>query len=63
MHKTEGWKQVGPSEIRKYRSKMVEHMRKVERAGHTLVWNESVEENVPGWQRRGIILVANDRVS
>lgn len=61
--KTDIWEQVGPSEIRQYRSKLVNYLRRVERAGHPLVWEEPTESTVSAGMRRGIIFTAKSMVS
>jgi hypothetical protein len=59
----EKWRGVGKDEIRKYRNKMVEYLRGVERAGGSVVWDESLEKDTPVDQRRGIIMTGGDVVS
>ncbi|ORY29660.1 mannosyltransferase putative-domain-containing protein [Naematelia encephala] len=53
--KPEQWERVGPSDIRRYRSKIVDYLRGVEREGGRLVWDPSMEADVPRELRRGII--------
>jgi alpha 1,2-mannosyltransferase len=61
--KPEQWEQIGPTEIRRYRSKMVDYLRGVEREGGKLVWDKSMEKDTPVNMRRGIILTGNEGVS
>ena len=61
--KPEQWERIGPIEIRRYRSKMVDYLRGVEREGGKLVWDQSMEVDVPVEDRRGIILTGNEGVS
>ena len=61
--KPEQWEQIGPAEIRRYRSKMVDYLRGVEREGGKLVWDKSLEKDTPKEMRRGIILTGNEGVS
>jgi alpha 1,2-mannosyltransferase len=61
--KPEQWEQIGPDEIRRYRSKMVDYLRGVEREGGKLVWDKSLEKDTPKDMRRGIILTGNEGVS
>jgi alpha 1,2-mannosyltransferase len=60
--KPEQWEQIGPTEIRRYRSKMVDYLRGVEREGGKLVWDKSLEKDTPVNMRRGIILTGNEGV-
>ncbi|KAK1927346.1 mannosyltransferase putative-domain-containing protein [Papiliotrema laurentii] len=53
---TDHWAAIGPTEIRKYRSKMVEYLRNVERQGGKLVWEKGMDDHVPKHLRRGLIL-------
>jgi hypothetical protein len=57
------WQSIGQTEIRKYRSKMVEYLRKVEREGKKLVWDKSMEDGVPKESRRGLIMSGGEGVS
>ncbi|WVQ95170.1 hypothetical protein IAU59_002264 [Kwoniella sp. CBS 9459] len=58
--KPEQWEKIGPSEIRRYRSKIVDYLRSVEREGGKLVWDASMEGNVPVENRRGIIFTGGE---
>lgn len=60
--KPEQWEQISPTDIRRYRSKMVDHLRSVEREGGKLVWDPSMEKDTPKDMRRGIILTGNEGV-
>lgn len=57
------WESVGPTEIRKYRSKMVDYLRDVERSGGKLVWEKGMDDHVPVDKRRGLILTGGQGVS
>jgi alpha 1,2-mannosyltransferase len=61
--KPEQWERVSPTDIRRYRSKMVDYLRGVEREGGKLVWDPSMEAGVPKDQRKGIIYAAGEGVS
>ncbi|WVW85356.1 hypothetical protein I302_107394 [Kwoniella bestiolae CBS 10118] len=58
--KPEQWEKVDPTEIRRYRSKMVDYLRTVEREGGQLVWDKSMEKDVLPEDRRGIILTGGE---
>lgn len=60
---TNHWESIGPTEIRKYRSKMVEYLRDVEREGGKLVWEKGMDDHVPENLRRGLILTGGQGVS
>jgi alpha 1,2-mannosyltransferase len=60
--KQEQWERITPSDIRRYRSKIVDYLRGVERDGGKLVWDKSMEEGVPKEMRRGIIYAAGEGV-
>ena len=60
--KPEQWEKISPTDIRRYRSKMVDYLRGVEREGGKLVWDESMQKNTPKDMRRGIILTGNEGV-
>lgn len=57
------WGSIGPTDVRRYRSKMVEYLRKVERSGKKLVWEKSMEDGVPKELRRGLIMSGGEKVS
>jgi alpha 1,2-mannosyltransferase len=61
--KQEQWERITPSDIRRYRSKIVDYLRGVERDGGKLVWDKSMEDGVPKEMRRGIIYAAGEGVS
>lgn len=61
--KPEQWEQITPTDIRRYRSKMVDYLRGVEREGGKLIWDESMQKDTPNDMRRGIILTGNEGVS
>ncbi|WWC63550.1 uncharacterized protein I303_106154 [Kwoniella dejecticola CBS 10117] len=58
--KPEQWEKVSPTEIRRYRSKMIDYLRTVEREGGKLVWDDSMERDIPLEDRRGIILTGGE---
>ncbi|WWC90587.1 uncharacterized protein L201_005523 [Kwoniella dendrophila CBS 6074] len=58
--KPEKWEKITPNEIRRYRSKIVDYLRSVEREGGKLVWDKSMESNVPEADRKGIILTGGE---
>ncbi|WVQ79578.1 hypothetical protein IAT38_001678 [Cryptococcus sp. DSM 104549] len=58
--KPEQWEQIGPTEIRKYRNKIVEYFRGVEREGGKLVWDKEMEKGVAPADRRGIIFTGGE---
>lgn len=60
--KPEQWEKISPTDIRRYRSKMVDYLRGVEREGGKLVWDESMQKDTPKDMRRGIILTGNEGV-
>ena len=57
------WERIGRMEIRRYRSKMVDYLRGVEREGGRLVWEPDMERDVPKDQRRGLIYTGGEGVS
>jgi len=61
--KPEQWEKIGPTDVRRYRSKMVDYLRRVEREGGKLVWEPSMEAHVSTKDRRGIILTGDVGVS
>ncbi|WVR09404.1 hypothetical protein IAU60_006471 [Kwoniella sp. DSM 27419] len=58
--KPEQWEQIGPTDIRRYRSKMVDYLRGVERDGGKLVWDKSLEQHTPVEDRKGIIFTGGE---
>nr|XP_031863937.1 uncharacterized protein CI109_000581 [Kwoniella shandongensis]KAA5531009.1 hypothetical protein CI109_000581 [Kwoniella shandongensis] len=58
--KEDQWRNVGTTDIRRYRSKMVDYLRGVEREGGKLVWDKSMEAHVPVSERRGIIFTGGE---
>jgi hypothetical protein len=57
--KEEQWKSLGPDDIRRYRNKMISHLKEVEESGESLVWTP----NDVGGRGRGIILTGGEGVS
>jgi alpha 1,2-mannosyltransferase len=60
--KPEQWEKITKDDVKKYRAKMVEYLRNVEREGGKLVWDKSMEEGIPKEERKGIILTSNEGV-
>jgi hypothetical protein len=58
----EKWRALDKAEIRKYRNKIVEYLRGVESSGGHVVWEESMERDVPINMRKGIIMTGGDLV-
>lgn len=61
--KPQQWEKIGPTEIRRYRQKMVEYLRSVEREGGKLVWEKGMDDVVPKESRRGLIYTGGEGVS
>ena len=61
--KPEQWERIGSTDVRRYRSKMVDYLRGVERAGGKLVWEPSMEAHVSLQDRRGLIFTGDEGVS
>ena len=61
--KPQQWEKIGPTEIRRYRQKMVEYLRSVEREGGKLVWEKGMDDAVPKESRRGLIYTGGEGVS
>lgn len=61
--KPEQWEAVSPTDIKRYRTKIVDYFRQVEREGGKLIWEPEMELGVPLDQRRGLIYTAGDGVS
>lgn len=57
------WEGISKSDIRRYRSKMVEYLRNVEREGQKLVWEKGMDDHVPLDKRRGLIFTGGKGVS
>jgi hypothetical protein len=57
--KEEQWKSIGRDDIRKYRNKMISHLKEVEESGEPLVWTPALG----GPYKRGIILTGGEGVS
>lgn len=57
------WEGISKSDIRRYRSKMVEYLRNVEREGQKLVWEKGMDDHVPLDRRRGLIFTGGKGVS
>jgi len=57
--KEEQWKSIGRDDIRKYRNKMISHLKEVEESGEPLVWTPELA----GPSKRGIILTGGEGVS
>ncbi|KAK6910896.1 hypothetical protein I203_104931 [Kwoniella mangroviensis CBS 8507] len=58
--KPEQWEKIDPTEIRRYRSKIVDYLRTVEREGGQLVWDKQMEKDVLPEDRKGIILTGGE---
>ncbi|KAG7563015.1 hypothetical protein FFLO_01573 [Filobasidium floriforme] len=54
--KEEQWKSIGRDDIRKYRNKMISHLKEVEESGEPLVWTPALG----GPYKRGIILTGGE---
>lgn len=63
QEKINQWEGIGPDDIKRYRSNIVEYFRKVEREGGKLLWEDEMEANVPKNERRGLIYTVGDGVS
>lgn len=61
--KPEQWERVNAGDVMRYRNRMVDHLRTVEREGGKLVWEKGMDSAVPKDQRRGLIFTAGDIVS
>lgn len=61
--KPEQWEQITPTDVKRYRTKLVDYLKGVEREGGKLVWEEGMDAAVPVDQRRGLIYTAGDGVS
>lgn len=61
--KVEQWTALTGGDVMRYRNKMVEYLRTVEREGGKLVWEDGMDSHVPVDQRRGLIFTAGDGVS
>jgi len=57
------WDKVKKDDVRRYRQKMVDYFRELDRKGVKLVWDKSMEANTPVEQRRGIIYTGGEGVS
>lgn len=57
------WSKVTKDDVRRYRQKMVDYFRALEREGTALVWDKSMEAKTPANQRRGIIYTGGEGVS
>lgn len=53
--KDEGWKKITKDDVRRYRQKMVDYFRELDREGTKLVWDRSMEAKTRRGERRGII--------
>lgn len=61
--KPEQWEQITPTDVKRYRNKIVEYMRDIEREGGKLVWEDGMDADVPVSDRRGVIYTVGDGVS
>ncbi|ODO11043.1 hypothetical protein I350_01645 [Cryptococcus amylolentus CBS 6273] len=57
--KPEQWEQIGPNDIVRYRAKIVDYFREVEREGGRLIWDQSMEAEAKE-DRRGIIFTGGE---
>lgn len=57
------WEHLTGGDVLRYRNKLVEYLRTVEREGGKLVWEDGMDSHVPSSQRRGLIFTAGDGVS
>lgn len=60
--KPEQWERLSAQDVRRYRSKIVDHLRGVEREGGKLVWDKSLEAATPVSERRGLIFTGDEGV-
>lgn len=59
----ERWHKVTKDEVRRYRQKIVDFFRTLDRENKPIVWDKSMEENTPVDQRRGLIYTGGEGVS
>lgn len=53
--KDDRWRAVTKDDVRRYRQKMVDYFRQLDRDGQKIVWDKSMEAGVSRSERRGII--------
>lgn len=61
--KDERWHKVSRDDIRRYRQKIVDYFRALDREAIPIVWDKSMEADVPVDQRRGLIYTGGEGVS
>lgn len=61
--KDEEWKKVSKDDVRRYRQKMVDYFRSLDREGKKIIWDKSMEASTPVDQRRGLIYTGGEGVS
>ncbi|GMK55928.1 hypothetical protein CspeluHIS016_0209840 [Cutaneotrichosporon spelunceum] len=53
--KDQGWHSISKADVTRYRQKMVDYFRDLDRRNVPLVWDRSMAKGTPGSKRRGII--------
>lgn len=62
-NKPEQWEALNSGDVARYRHTLVDYLRKVEKQGEKLVWEDGMDSHVPKNERRGLIFTAGDGVS